>query len=135
MLSTALRSAWTSPTTAVGLCLGIICLPVGAKWRIHSGVIEIHGRGVAWLLQHVTVLKGGVLAITFGECVLARTLAAHDLTRDHERIHVRQARRWGPLFIPAYLAASAWALCRGKSAYRGNAFEIEAYALADNRPL
>jgi hypothetical protein len=82
---------------------------------------------VAWLLEHATVLEGGALALTLGEVVLARTEAAHDLTRKHERVHVRQARRWGPLFIPAYLGASAWMWWRGRDAYRENPFEVEAY--------
>ncbi len=33
----------------------------------------------------------------------------------------------GPLFIPVYLGASAWAWVRGEGAYRGNVFEREAY--------
>jgi hypothetical protein len=133
MIWTLVRTVWTLPTSAVGLGVGIACLPLGAKWRLHSGVVEIHGGGVAWLLEHATVLKGGALAITFGEVVLARTAAALDLTRDHERVHVRQARRWGMFFIPAYLCASAWAWGRGRGGYRGNAFEIEAYAVSDSR--
>lgn len=124
---------WAAPTSAVGLLLGGCCKPWGASFRRHSGVIEIQGAGVAWMLEHLTVLEGGALAITFGEVVLARSSAAHDLTRSHERIHVRQCRRWGPFFIPAYLAASVMALLRGRPAYRGNAFEIEAYAEESRR--
>ena len=119
---------WAAPTSAVGLFLGACCRPWGARFTRHTGVIEIHGPGVSWMLEHCTLLEGGALAITFGEVVLARAAAAHDLTRSHERIHVRQCRRWGPFFIPAYLAASGIALLRGRNAYRGNAFEVEAYA-------
>jgi hypothetical protein len=121
------QSVWSAPTSALGLGIGVCCLPFGARWRIHSGVVEISGGGVAWLLEHATVLEGGALAITLGEVVLARTEAAHDLTRRHERVHVRQARRWGPFFIPAYLGASAWMWWRGRDAYRENPFEVEAY--------
>ncbi len=98
-----LQSVWASPTSAVGLGIGACCLPFGARWRVHTGVLEISGGGVSWLLEHCTLLEGGAMAITFGEVVLARSGAAHDLTRRHERVHVRQARRWGPFFIPAYL--------------------------------
>jgi hypothetical protein len=122
-----LRTAWTLPTSAVGFLIGACCFPFGAQWRLHTGVIEISGEGIAWLLEHGTVLEGGALAITFGDVVLARTEAAHDLTRKHERIHVRQAHRWGPFFIPAYLGASAWLWWKGKDAYRDNPFEVEAY--------
>ena len=133
MVVRVIRSIWVSPTTAVGLGIGIVCLPFGAKWRVHSGVIEIHGGGVAWLLEHATLLEGGAMAITFGESVLGRTEASLDITREHERVHVKQARRWGPFFIPAYLGASAWVWWRGGKAYRGNPFEVEAYRVSDRR--
>ncbi|HUO06909.1 MAG TPA: hypothetical protein VM008_01130 [Phycisphaerae bacterium] len=133
MFIAALRTIWTFPTTAVGLGVGILCLPIGARWQFHTGVIEIHGGGVAWLLENAMLLKGGAVAITFGDCVLGRTQAALDMTREHERVHVRQAHCWGPFFIPAYLLASVVAWWRGQNAYRGNAFEIEAYRISDAR--
>ena len=48
----------------------------------------------------------------------------------HERIHVRQCERWGPLFLPAYLLASAFIALRGGNPYLDNPFEREAYANA-----
>ncbi len=45
----------------------------------------------------------------------------------HERIHVRQVERWGPLFLPAYVLASVVAQARGLDAYRDNPFEREAF--------
>ena len=51
-------------------------------------------------------------------------------TRAHERVHVRQCERWGPLFVPAYLGVSLWLMARGRDAYRDNPFEVEAYAEA-----
>ena len=133
MFLKVMRTMWVLPTTAVGLGIGAVCLPFGAKWKIHSGVIEIHGGGVSWLLEHMTTLEGGALAITLGESVLGRTQAALDMTRLHERVHVKQARRWGPLFIPAYLGTSLWIWWRGGEAYRGNPFEVEAYRVSDAR--
>jgi hypothetical protein len=44
------------------------------------------------------------VAITLGHVVLATTESALKKTRSHERVHVRQYERWGPFFIPAYLA-------------------------------
>jgi hypothetical protein len=128
-----LRTLWTLPTTAVGLLIGVPCLPFGTRVQAHTGVLEFHSGPVAWLLEHATLLEGGALAITFGEVVLGRSVAALDLTRAHERVHVRQARRWGPLFIPAYLLASAAAWARRDDAYRGNVFEREAFAVSDAR--
>jgi hypothetical protein len=53
--------------------------------------------------------------------------------RAHERVHVRQCERWGPLFLPAYLVAGAWQWARGRNAYRDNPFEVEASRLGDRR--
>ena len=67
-------------------------------------------------------------AITLGHVVLGVSAAALDRCRIHERVHVRQYERWGPLFPLLYLASSAAALGRGRAAYSGNAFEREAFA-------
>jgi hypothetical protein len=53
-----------------------------------------------------------------------------DHCRTHELVHVRQYERWGPLFVPAYLASSAIIWLRGGDPYRDNPFEREAYAVA-----
>ena len=131
MILVILRTLWTLPTTAVGLAIGGICMPTGARWQLVDGVLECHGGGVAWLLEHVTLLPGGATAMTLGDVVLGRSTSALDLTRRHERVHVRQAHRWGPLFIPAYLLASLVAWLQRRGAYRGNAFERQAYADSD----
>jgi hypothetical protein len=133
MILGILRTLWTFPTTAVGLLVGGLCVPLGARWQWVDGVLECHGGGVAWLLEHATLLEGGALAITFGDVVLGRSTAALDLTRRHERVHVRQAHRWGPLFIPAYLLASLIAWVQKRGAYRGNSFEREAFAVSEGR--
>jgi len=65
--------------------------------------------------------------MTLGHVVLGRDELLLDLTRDHERVHVRQCERWGPLFIPAYLLASLWVKLRGGRPYEDNPFEREAY--------
>lgn len=133
MIVVVARTVWTLPTTLVGLTIGTVCLPFGARWQFHSGVLEYYGGGVSWLLEHATLLDGGALAITFGDVVLGKTQAALDLTRMHERVHVRQAHKWGGFFIPAYLTASLIAWLRRRDAYRGNIFEREAFAVSDDR--
>jgi len=132
-MTAVIRTLWTFPTTAVGLFVGGVCMPLGARWQWVEGVLECHGGGVAWLLEHATLLEGGALAITFGDVVLGRSKEALDLTRAHERVHVRQARRWGPFFIPAYLISSAVVWMKKGDAYRGNRFEREAFAVSDAR--
>ncbi|HMO84113.1 MAG TPA: hypothetical protein PKC18_04240 [Lacipirellulaceae bacterium] len=56
--------------------------------------------------------------------------AALEACRAHELVHVRQYERWGPLFVPAYLACSAVIWLRGGDAYLDNPFEREAFAAA-----
>lgn len=128
-----LKSLWASPTTAIGLLVGGVGSLSGARWQVRQGVLECYGGLVTWLLEHATLLKGGAMAMTLGEVILGRSQAALDLTRAHEHVHVKQARAWGPLFIPAYLLASVIALLRRKNPYRDNAFERQAFALSDPR--
>ena len=118
---------WTFPTTLLGLWLLPLAIVTGGGSRVVDGVIEIHGGVVRWLLRHCTLLPGGARAMTLGHVVLGVDRNALDATRTHERVHVRQAQRWGPLFVPAYLMASLIALLRGRRAYLDNPFEREAF--------
>jgi hypothetical protein len=68
----------------------------------------------------------GFDAMTLGHAILGRSSLLLDLVRDHEQVHVRQAERWGPVFIPAYLVASVLAWRRGGHYYRDNWFERDA---------
>jgi hypothetical protein len=124
-----LSYAWSLPTTAVGLCLGAPALVSGGRARWVEGVLEIHGGFVSHFLAEWTLLEGGASAMTLGHVVLGRSATALAWSRTHERVHVRQCERWGPLFLPAYGIASLVAHWRGGDAYRDNPFEREAYAL------
>jgi hypothetical protein len=112
---------WAGPNTCLGIAVGWL---LGGQFQIVDGVIEIHGERIADALNR---LWQPAIAITLGHCVLGQTAAALDVTRTHERVHVRQYERWGPLFIPAYLAAWACLSCQGRDGYRENPFEVEAY--------
>lgn len=114
---------WPLPYTLLGIAIGLI---LGGRFRIVDGVVEIHGIVVERLLSNLVM---PALAITFGHVVLGQTANALEITRAHERVHVRQYERWGLLFIPAYLGASAYLFLRGRDAYRENPFEVEAYAV------
>ena len=105
--------------------------------RVHydivAGVLEIHGGLITWFLTRCTPLRGGASAMTLGHVVLGRDERLLELTREHERVHVRQCERWGPLFIPAYLAASALVALRRGRPYEDNPFEREAFTLVPRR--
>ena len=118
---------WALPTTLLGLLFVLPTLVSGGGARVVAGVLEIHGGVTRWFLRYGTLLRGGASAMTLGHVVLGVDRLALELTRDHERVHVRQCERWGPLFVPAYVAASLVVLFRGGNPYRDNPFEREAY--------
>ena len=122
-----LRYLWAFPTTTVGLLFAIVALATGGRGRVHSGVYEVSGGIVRPFLQHCTPLPYGAAAMTLGHVVLGQDDECLDRTRRHERVHVRQAERWGPFFLPAYAIASLIAKLRGGHAYHDNPFEREAY--------
>ena len=121
---------WSLPTTAIGLCIGMPALVSGGRMQWVDGVLEIHGGFVTHFLSEWTLLEGGASAMTLGHVVLGRDPACLNWSREHERVHVRQCERWGPLFLPAYGIASLVVKLRGGDAYRDNPFEREAYAIS-----
>jgi hypothetical protein len=66
--------------------------------------------------------------MTLGHVVLAQDQRSLIASRKHERVHVAQYERWGPLMIPLYLISSGAAGLSGKHPYWDNRFEREAFA-------
>lgn len=128
-LSPIVRYLWAAPTTAIGVVVVLAGLR-RAKVRFVDGVLEAHGPALAWILTNLTLVPGGAAALTLGHVVIGRDHASLESTRAHERVHVRQCEVWGPLFVPAYLAASLAACARGRNFYYDNRFEVQAYAVA-----
>ena len=120
-----LQYAWASPWTLMAIAIGLL---LGGKFARVEGVVEVHGKRVASVLKRFYV---PAMAITVGHVVFGQTESALDMTRKHERVHVRQYERWGIAFVPAYLMLSAYLYLRGRDGYRENPFEIEAYAVDD----
>jgi len=118
---------WALPTTMLGLVFVPLAMLTRGGVRVVSGVVEVYGGWVEIFLRRCTLLPNGASAMTLGHVVLGRDEVQLDLTRAHERVHVRQVERWGPLFIPAYLTASLVLWMRGKRAYADNPFELEAF--------
>jgi hypothetical protein len=123
---------WAFPATSLGLVCAAAALAGGGRARTVDGVLEVTGPTVLRALSIGAVpLPGGISAITLGHVVLGTSPLVLQLTRTHERVHVRQYERWGPGFIPAYGLASLWVWFRGGDAYRDNPFEQEAYRVDD----
>ena len=120
------RYLWAAPNTLVGLPFLLVVWLTRGNARIHAGVLELHGGLLGPLLGRCVPIDGGAAAMTFGHVVIARDRCMLDATRTHERVHVRQCERWGPLFLPAYALASIWAAVSGHDAYHDNYFERQA---------
>ena len=118
---------WASPYTVAGITIGLL---LGGRFQVVDGVIEIFGPRIAGILMRMVI---PALALTFGHVVFGQTEAALNLTRAHERVHVRQYERWGIAFVPAYLICWLILSLRGRDGYRENPFEVEAYAVDDCR--
>ena len=120
-----LRYLWASPATFLGLVVAGALLRRG-RIRVVDGVVEAHSAMLHNALTHCTLLAGGVDAMTLGHVVIGRNARALEISRAHERVHVRQYEVWGPFFIPAYFLAGLYALVTGGHPYFDNRFEREA---------
>jgi hypothetical protein len=116
---------WAAPTTLVGLAGAVLADHID----LVDGVLEGYGPQIGRAFDLVAPRRS-IMAMTLGHVVLARSRAGLDDTRAHERVHVRQCERWGPLFVPAYVVASLCARLRGGDAYFDNRFEREAWRAA-----
>jgi hypothetical protein len=110
----ALGLLWALPGTLLGLLLSLVLRPCGARWD--QGVLWVRVRGF-W--------PRWVAAMTLGWVVLHTVTLTPRLVL-HERRHVTQWMVLGPLFLPAYLAACAWAWVRTGQGYRWCWFEVDA---------
>ena len=125
LASLTARIAWASPWSTVGLLCGLCALATGGGGQRVGRVIEFWGGILAPLLRRVPI-PGGAAAITLGHTVVARTRDDLERTRAHERVHVDQYERWGPMFVPAYFACWAWLTWSQQDGYIDNPFERDA---------
>jgi hypothetical protein len=121
---------WAAPATVLGLVVVAASCLSGGSARIVRGAIEVHGGFATRLLRRGIPLIGPGAAMTLGHVILGRDPHCLSVTREHEHVHVRQYERWGPLFLPIYIAASLVLWLRGRDPYLNNPFEGEAYEQA-----
>ncbi|HEU4335340.1 MAG TPA: hypothetical protein VFT32_12670 [Candidatus Eisenbacteria bacterium] len=122
----AARYAWAAPTTALGLALAALAWAGRGRLSRVEGTLEAYGGWLLPLLDLAGPLAGRIEAAALGHVIVGRSALALEAYRAHERVHVRQCERWGPLFLPAYAFASVAAWRRGEDPYLGNRFEREA---------
>lgn len=129
MIRVPLKAAavlWASPYSLLGGLIGTLGLLSGGRARYRAGAVEFYGGFTTWFVRHLPP-GPGTLGFTLGHVILGTTAVALDRVGGHERVHVRQFERWGPVMGPAYLLASLWLWYRGGDAYRDNPFEVEAF--------
>lgn len=118
-MSRLLAYLWASPNSLLGMLLALFALPGGRGWW-RQGVFEVTG---GWLPY---MMGGNVQALTLGHVILGRDASLLDYWREHERRHVRQYERLGPVFLPAYLLLGLWTGLRGGHPYRDHPLERQA---------
>jgi hypothetical protein len=93
---TWLGFVWTLPNTILGIVAGALTFQ---RPRLAHGLLlfDRAPRGLTAFLRAIDRE-----AMTLGYVVVSASPVEGRLLA-HERYHVRQYRRWGPLFIPAYL--------------------------------
>ena len=122
------RRIWAAPCSVLGLLIGAWPLALGGRIARRDGAIEITYRerlAACGRIARALPFRG----IVFGHVILAVTGEELARIRAHERVHVEQYERWGPLFFLAYGASGLWQLLRGRRPYRDNAFEVQARRL------
>lgn len=119
--------SWASPNSLLGLLLCLLGCLAGGRVRRVDGILEaslpLRARPGGW--RRLLPFS----AITLGHVVFAANDSELERLRAHERVHVRQYERWGPLFLPAYLVSGLVLWVRGRDPYWDNPFEVEARRL------
>jgi hypothetical protein len=106
---------WSAPMGLVGALVALVALAMGdrAHWRDGAIVVNAEDGPIGRRLR-----ARGWGGVAIGWTILL--WQDHPLVEAHERVHVAQALRWGPLFWPAYLVALV------AYGYRANPFEVDA---------
>lgn len=119
---------WVLPVSVAGLLLALVARSSGGGLQRLNGVMEVSGGWPAKWLQRGFPFSGPVAAITLGHVIVGVSTEALQLTRSHERAHVRQFERWGVLLLVLYPLAGVLAWIKGGNPYLDNLFERQARA-------
>lgn len=111
----ALGNVWTAPNSLLGLALGLLAAPFGARPYRIAGAPVFRGmpRFTGALTLGCIILHGGQSLDIAVPTYAARARGSPEpcvRLGDHERAHVLQYLVLGPLFLPVYF------ICGGVSA-------------------
>lgn len=125
-------TVWSSPTSAIGLMWGAAGVPFGATMHYDSEKGTIYftnnplgmgnsGMTLGEVINYYNQANPNETILTYEKSAEVSQLlknqnyvtifpTENDLTifKEHENIHVDQARELGPLYIPIYLGSGAW---------------------------
>lgn len=116
---------WAAPCSVIGLVFAAIVMLAGGSAAWVSGALEVTYRSCdarCGRLARALPFRG----VVFGHVILAVTREELARIGAHERVHVAQYERWGPLFFVAYGASALWQLLHARSPYWHNHFEVQA---------
>ena len=117
------RYLWAMPTSAVAFPLVAANALCGGQTIVWHGILEVQGPLVRKVIHHKAFQAA---ALTLGHVVLCADDHARRRFRAHELVHVQQAERWGPLFLPIYLGLAAWTWHKTGNGYWNHPWEVEA---------
>jgi hypothetical protein len=121
----SIKYIWASPASLLGLAIAAFAKLAGTSTAVIGGVVEVTLTPRTHLLRLLS-RRSRFSAITFGHIVIAASAEDQALLRSHERVHVTQYERWGPVFLLAYPAESVFQFLRGRRPYLDNRFEVQA---------
>jgi hypothetical protein len=114
---------WAAPLTAFGVAPAFLVWLARGHARWCDGALDVHGP----IARRVLTLPWlNFSAITIGHIIIARDADCCARAGAHERVHVRQGERWGPLFPLLYCGAGLWQMVLGRTFYWDNPFEVAA---------
>jgi hypothetical protein len=119
------KLVWAAPCSVIGLVLAMLPLALGGKAKWSDGALEVtyrQSQAHCGSLASKLPFRG----IVFGHVIIAVTCEELQRIGPHERVHVEQYERWGPLFFFVYGASGVWQLLKGRNPYWHNHFEIQA---------
>ena len=120
---------WALPLTLVGLAYVLV---LGARWMYLEGADwSLHffcpdgGRGQRWLWHYNVGGQTIGSTIIYSQAMDITSQASLRMMK-HERVHVRQGMKFGPLDPIIYYMMSLFAWLYDQDIYRGNLAEMQA---------
>ncbi|MFM1801903.1 MAG: hypothetical protein RJA81_1255 [Planctomycetota bacterium] len=115
---------WVLPTSLFALpVMACNLLYRDSEITYWHGLVEVNGPVVRRILALGSFRAA---AMTLGHVILCYDEVARQKFRAHELVHVQQAEKWGPLFLPLYLLHAFMIWRKTGNPYWEHPWEVEA---------